>query len=62
MNEKYVCSQTGTRRQEMKMEEWTEASLKAVFFAELKSLSWFCEQWKVVKRFKQVCDVDTILF
>lgn len=53
-----VCHQAEARRQEMKMEKWTEASLKAVFFADLRSLTFFCKQWEVVKIFKLVCNVD----
>lgn len=39
-----------------------EASLKAAFCAELRSLTRLCEQWEVVERFQQVCNVDIFLF
>lgn len=57
-----VCHRAGARKQEMKMEKWIEASSKAVFCNELRSLTCFCKQWEVVKIFKQVCDVDIFLF
>ena len=56
-----VCGQARARRQEMENGQ-LEASLKAAFCAELRSLTRLCEQWEVVERFQQVCNVDIFLF
>ena len=54
-----VYSQAGAR-QELKVGEWTGASSKADFCAELRSLTWYCKQWEAV-RFKWICNVNTFL-